>query len=152
MNILFVCMGNICRSPMAAAIARREIARLGLEGVEATSAGTHAVEGATASPTAAVVAEENGLSLTDHRARRLTPELASAADLVVGMEPEHAERATQLGARRAVVLGAGVPDPYGSEVGAFRETWTLIASSLPTLLTEHVPSPPHPSAAPYARR
>jgi protein-tyrosine phosphatase len=139
MNILFVCTGNICRSPMAAVIARRELARLGLEGVEVASAGTAAVGGGNATRWAAVVAEENRLSLSDHRAQRLTRQLVSAADLVVGMEPEHVELARRLGARRAVLLGAGVPDPYGFDVGAYRETWRLIASSLPALLAEHLP-------------
>jgi len=138
MNILFVCTGNICRSPLAAAIARRELLRLQLDSVVVGSAGTAAVDGSPASGGAAVVAEENGLSLGDHRARRLTRELASGADLVVAMEPEHAERARELGAQRAIVLADGVPDPYGLDAVAYRNTWTQIASALPAFLAEHL--------------
>src|SRR5260221_9793897 len=102
MKLLFVCTGNICRSPMAAAIARSEIARAGYSDIEVASAGSAAISGGSATREAAMVAEENGLSLADHRAQPLTPQLLAATDLVVGMEPEHVERAKRLGAQRAM--------------------------------------------------
>ena len=76
MQILFVCTGNICRSPMAAAIARDALARSGRRDVEVVSAGTYALEGQRPTSDAAALAEEHGLSLGEHRAQQLTRELA----------------------------------------------------------------------------
>ena len=138
MNVLFLCTGNICRSPMAAAIARGEIARAGLEDIEISSAGTAALVGSGATREAAIVAEENGLSLAGHRARQVTPELLSTIDLVVGMQPHHAEVASRLGAREAITLSSPIYDPYGLGVGACRETWALLSSLIPALLVQRV--------------
>ncbi|HEY7537485.1 MAG TPA: low molecular weight protein-tyrosine-phosphatase [Gaiellaceae bacterium] len=144
MRILFVCTGNICRSPMAAAIAKAEIERAGCRDVEVASAGIAALEGHPAASDACAVAWENGLSLEQHRARQLTPELLAEADLAVGMERAHVDWASRLGSCRAITLRAeDVPDPYGLGVGAHRETWTLLASSIPGLLAEHC-SAQHP--------
>lgn len=120
---------------MAVAIARQEIARAGYAGIEVASAGTAALIGASASREAVAVAEENGLSLSDHSARQLTPEMLAAADLVVAMGNEHADYARRLGARRVTLLSTGpVPDPYGRGIAVFRDTWTSLSSSIPTLL------------------
>ena len=134
MNLLFVCTGNICRSPMAVAIARNEISEAGYADIEVASAGTFAVHGSTATLDAVIVAEEHGLSLAEHRARQLTPELLAATDLVVGMRREHAEDARRLGAQRAITLSSPIGDPYGRGVAAYRETWMLLSSLIPALL------------------
>jgi protein arginine phosphatase len=136
MKILFVCTGNICRSPMATAIARNELARMGRPDVEVESAGTFALDGHGPTSDAIVAAEEHGLSLDAHCAQQLTRELVAEADLVVGMEREHADYATQLGARRAVTLARPIRDPYGRGPDVYRETWTLLATLVPEVLTE----------------
>jgi protein-tyrosine-phosphatase len=135
MRILFVCTGNICRSPLAVAVARQEIERAGYDGVEVESAGVAALVGSPATTQASTVAREHGASLDGHRARQLTPELLAATDLVVGMERHHAERAMLLGAREAITVGSkDVPDPYGFGVDAYLDTWTLLADAIPELL------------------
>jgi protein-tyrosine-phosphatase len=136
MQILFVCTGNICRSPMAAAIARDALARSGRKDVEVVSAGTYALEGQRPSSDAAALAEEHGLSLGEHRAQQLTRELAQAADLVVGMEREHADFAHQLGARRVITLARPIRDPYGRGSVVYRDTWTQLSSLVPAALKE----------------
>lgn len=84
--ILFVCHGNICRSPMAAALLR---ARLEADGraneYRVLSAGTWVDEGRPASHYAQVVMAERGIDLRHHRAREVTPQLMEAADLVLVM-------------------------------------------------------------------
>ncbi|HEX2167194.1 MAG TPA: hypothetical protein VHG09_08130, partial [Longimicrobiales bacterium] len=65
-NLLFVCSGNTCRSPMAGAIARGLLHERGWTHVAVDSAGTGAVSGAAASPEAVVVAREHGLELDAH--------------------------------------------------------------------------------------
>ncbi len=136
MNILFLCTGNICRSPMAVAIARDELGRIGASGIDVASAGTAAITGGAATRTAIAVAEENGLSLADHRARQLTRELLDTTDLVVGMQRHHAEYASRLGARQVTTLSRSVPDPYGGNLQTYRATWTLLAAIVPPLLHE----------------
>ena len=71
MKILFVCMGNICRSPTVEAVARKEFARVGLD-IEVDSAGTEDYHiGKRADPRSIGVAEANGYDLGSHRARQV---------------------------------------------------------------------------------
>lgn len=121
---------------MAAAIARDEIIRADYAGIEVSSAGIAALRGAGATHDAAIVAEENGLSLADHRARQLTSELLTSIDLVIGMQPQHVEYARRFGARQATTLSSPVRDPYGLGLNAYRETWTLLSALIPVLFAQ----------------
>ena len=131
MNILFVCTGNTCRSPLAAAIAGRIAKRRGLDDVKISSAGTNAWESVPASDGALLVGMERDLDLTNHRARILTPEIVAEADLIFVMTPAHLEQVKQLGGRGKAHLldqyasGAeseGISDPFGGELSAYRDT------------------------------
>lgn len=88
MNLLFVCTGNTGRSPMAAALLRGRLADSG-RNLTVMSAGTSAIEGASAEEHAKTVMRERGLDLSDHRARRLDGELVGWADLILCMKEEH---------------------------------------------------------------
>lgn len=133
MNILFVCTGNTCRSPMAEAIMRHALEERGVEEVVVSSAGTGAFDGAPASEGAYLVALERGLDLSNHRARRLTPELVSQADLVLTMSAQHRDRVADLGGEgKTFLLGtyagrkgeeAAVNDPYGATLDEYRVTY-----------------------------
>lgn len=91
-SILVVCTGNICRSPIAEGMLRNAIvARFGDAAPDVSSAGTWGVEGAEATPDAVKAAVERGVVIGQHRARRLSPDRARAADLVVAMAVEHRE-------------------------------------------------------------
>src|SRR5215218_8726021 len=97
MKLLFVCTGNTCRSPLAAAIAQRLAAERGLPDVEASSAGTSASNGMPASDGGLLVGMERGLDLSPHRARQLTPEIVADADMVLTMGPHHLDRVEAIG-------------------------------------------------------
>ena len=86
MRVLFVCSGNICRSPMAAEYTRRCAAREGLSQVVVESAGLLGIEGAPASPEAVQVLREAGIDLSRHRSRGLEEEDLVFSDLVLVME------------------------------------------------------------------
>lgn len=94
--MLFVCTGNICRSPTAEGFLRRQLA--GLAGAAADgrvtvhSAGTHATLG-TAPAEVVSAASEYGVDLTGHVSRQLTAEMLASADLVVGLAREHVREA-----------------------------------------------------------
>ncbi len=120
--MLFVCTGNLCRSPMAAAYFARRAGEAALPGWSVDSAGVWAPEGAPASPLAIRVAQEFGVDLTPHRARRLDRGLVRAADWIVVMEPEHRDYVLQLApeaAGRTHLLAAFDPEP-GPDSGETR--------------------------------
>lgn len=87
-HVLFVCTGNLCRSPLAEALLRRRLEQRGVDGVVVSSAGTMAF-GASATAEARQVAEEWGGDLRTHRAQRLDAGLIASGDLVVGMTADH---------------------------------------------------------------
>ena len=70
--VLFVCTGNICRSPTAEALARRELARYPGVPIQVSSAGSHALEGNPAARRSLLAASARGASLERHAARELT--------------------------------------------------------------------------------
>lgn len=132
-HVLFVCTGNICRSPLAEALMRRELTERRRHDVTVSSAGIGAWDGAPASEGAYLVAMENGLDLSEHRARLLTADLVEHADLILTMSRHHVERAGEFGgADRTRLLGeyagrtgpaAEVSDPFGSDLEVYRTTY-----------------------------
>ncbi len=96
LKILFVCTGNICRSPTAERLTVAHAQRLGIPDVTASSAGTHAVIGHPIHPHAAEVLTELGGDASDFAARQLTPKIASGADLIVTMTRGHRDTVLEM--------------------------------------------------------
>ncbi|MBE3576615.1 MAG: low molecular weight protein arginine phosphatase [Limnochordales bacterium] len=84
-RILLICTGNTCRSSMAEVYLRHLLQERGVTGVEVTSAGLAAFEGAPATPQAVQVMKEEGLDLASHRAHRLAAADVMRADLILTM-------------------------------------------------------------------
>ena len=144
-RLLFVCSGNTCRSPLAAALAREIVAEHAAH-VVVTSAGISAVDGEPASGHAQTVAAMEGGSLTDHRSARVDGGLVGAADLVLTMTAAHREslhREWPQYRDRVMTLGdvAGVDgdvaDPFGGSVEDYqktsRELARLLRAAWPTI-------------------
>jgi glycine hydroxymethyltransferase len=88
-TILFVCTGNICRSPMAEGIFRHVMK--GRRDVQVLSAGLGAIDGQAPSPYAVQAVRELGIDISRQRSRQLTPELVQEADYIFGMTHSHVD-------------------------------------------------------------
>jgi protein-tyrosine phosphatase len=130
-HILVVCVGNICRSPMAEAVLRNALR--GQEEITVESAGLGALVDWPASGHAEALMRERGIDISAHRARQLTPELIHGADLILVMETGHkkaieAEDATARG--KVFRLGewrdTEIEDPYQQSKAVFAKALASI--------------------------
>lgn len=135
---------------MAEVLLRQLLDEAGRRDIIASSAGSAAIDGAPASEGAYLVALEQGLDLSGHRARLLTRGLVETADLILTMSRGHLARVARLGgADRAHLLGeyagltgasAEVRDPFGSDVETYRATFlqlrVMLAAARDRLLSE----------------
>ena len=86
-NVLIICTGNICRSPMAVGLLRKEL--MGHPEIRIISAGIIAGDGNTASSNAVEAMKEIGISIAGHRSRHLTKEVLKSSDIVIVMTQAH---------------------------------------------------------------
>jgi ribosomal-protein-alanine N-acetyltransferase len=138
-NILFICSGNTCRSPLAAELMEMRLAARGVTGVKCSSAGLTAVPGEPASPNAVLAAREVGADLSGHRARKVTSELLRQSDVIVALDPAH--KAVIVSAfpslePKVKLLGKGISDPYGGSLGIYRRCRDEMMSALGGLIDE----------------
>ncbi|QSP94489.1 low molecular weight phosphotyrosine protein phosphatase [Marinobacter salinisoli] len=131
-NILIVCVGNICRSPMAEYLLRAQLPEHSKKHI--SSAGIGALVGKPADETALELLKEHGIDATSHLARQVTQEMLADADLVLAMEEGHLKRMHDIAPQirgRAFLLGKwqnnqSVPDPYRQQRPAFEHAFHLI--------------------------
>ncbi|WP_225784950.1 low molecular weight protein-tyrosine-phosphatase [Xenophilus sp. Marseille-Q4582] len=130
--MLLVCIGNICRSPMAQALFAQALPH-----ADVSSAGLAALVGQPADPEAQALIAQRGLDLSAHRARQLTGALVRQSDLLLVMDVEQRRfiEAHHPLARGRVFLLAGpeptpVPDPYRRGPQAFAQAFQLIDASV----------------------
>ena len=96
LTILLLCTGNICRSPIAEGLLKRQLEDRGVSGVTVHSAGVSGLEGYPADPEAVRTSAEQGVDISSHRARRVTAKMIESADLVLTMTADQRKKATRL--------------------------------------------------------
>lgn len=145
-KVVFVCLGNICRSPMAERVARGHAQREGLDGVRFTSAGVSSEEtGNPIDPRARRVLTNAGYDASNHRARRITAADITDADLVIGLEQFHVDRMRRLAPETtnlslltdfdpAAEPGSGIDDPWYGDASGFNDTLAAIEAAMPGVL------------------
>jgi protein-tyrosine phosphatase len=146
-TILFVCLGNICRSPLAEAAFRDEAARAGLE-AEVDSAGTgHWHVGNPPDKRAQALARRYGIEIGGYRARQVAPADFERFTHVVALDADNLaalRRMRPLGARADVSLlldhvegraGEPVADPYYGDETGFETTWADVTSGVQALVS-----------------
>lgn len=142
-GIIVVCYANVCRSPIAEAFLKAQVAKRGLEGEVRISSAGYLRDGMEAHPFSVQVCKRRGLDIRDHVSRVLTPLMLSRNHLVLAMEEDLAERARMLGAEHAynlapyATLGADdspVADPIGQPLPAFETCAERLEDLVPKAL------------------
>ncbi len=144
-SVLLVCLGNICRSPLAEAALRREVDRLQLD-VAIDSAGTgdwHV--GRPPDPRAVAVALKNGIDISQLRARQVTSEDFQSFDYIVALDADNLAHLTKIRpedgkAELSLLLdhvtgreGQPVADPYYGHEDEFHLTWSDVTAGAQAL-------------------
>lgn len=129
MNILFVCTGNTCRSPMAEGYLNHKFKQH-----TAKSCGLYA-DMSLVSQNSKTVMEEIGIDISSHLSTPLTQQLIDWADKIICMSPSHKSMLESVGIK-AEVLGDGICDPFGSSVDVYRNCRDQIAEEIDRLFKE----------------
>ena len=156
-KVLFVCLGNICRSPTAEGVFRHVVEKEGLaDRIEIDSAGTGEWHiGSPPDARACSAAASRGYDLTRLRARQVTRKDFAEFDYILGMDEENVHNLRRLAPRdqaHKVRLftdfgsngASGVPDPYGGEAEGFEHVLDLVEDAAQGLL-RHIKSQLRPS-------
>jgi RpiB/LacA/LacB family sugar-phosphate isomerase len=160
-NVLFVCTGNVCRSPMAEGLFRQAVEGRG--DFRVLSAGLGAMEGQPPSPYAVQAVKELGIDISSQRSRMLTPELVQQADYIFGMTHSHIDTVMMLyplAAEKTFLLREfdetldqfekDISDPIGGSYEVYLTCRDQIEQGIPSLLRfiEHGQAPELTSSKP----
>lgn len=150
-SVLFVCTGNICRSPTAEGVFRARLRRADLsDHVSTDSAGTHGYHiGEPPDPRSIRHAAARGIDLSDLRARKIDPADFVRFDLILAMDRGHLAQLARIGppgsrGKLAMFMdfvdgparGRDVPDPYYGHADHFDEVLDLVEAGAEGLLAE----------------
>ncbi len=149
-RLLFVCLGNICRSPLAEGVCRAHVEERGLShAVTIDSAGTAAYHvGEPPDPGSIRIGLERGVDIRGQRARAFSKSDFDEFDFIVAMDRSNVQNILRVGAAKQgqvllfrdfepAALEQDVPDPWGLGSRAFAEVFDILDAGMPALL-DHV--------------
>ncbi len=128
MNIIFVCTGNTCRSPMAEGYLKSK----NILGVNVQSRGFS--NGETANEKSVAVMNEIGIDISHHISRSVTADDIKNTDKFICMTAGHKSLLLSLGAKNVSVLGDGIPDPFGLDITVYRNCRDKIFTEIDALM------------------
>ncbi len=132
MNIIFVCTGNTCRSPMAEYYLKSK----NLDNISISSRGFSG--GEKANPNSVAVMQEVGIDIKGHISRQITSDDIDAADAIICMTESHKQLLAAFGAdnNNIFVLSGGISDPFGCDIDTYRVSRDNIFNAIDLLIKD----------------
>ena len=133
MNILFVCTGNTCRSPMAEGYLKSK----GIEGVTVSSRGL-AADGSPVSLNSKTAMDEAGIDIGSHISKQITADDINKADKIICLSPSHKALLLSAGVpeNKLYILGDGISDPFGGSIEVYRRCRDEIFAAIDILIKD----------------
>lgn len=149
-QILFVCSGNACRSPMAEGLLKKKLYPQYKKKVGIFSAGTLGLTGSAATPNSITASREKGVDITQHSSQGVTTDLLAKADLIIAMAENHKDfllsnfpefqdktfLLTEFGRKKVPQKYPSIADPIGENLTFYRKIINQIDLELERILSE----------------
>ncbi|MBP3390984.1 MAG: low molecular weight phosphatase family protein [Clostridia bacterium] len=132
-NIVFVCTGNTCRSPMAEGYLKSKKPN----GYKIISRGL-ATDGSPAALNSVNVMLEAGIDITGHISKQMSYKDAETADVIVCMSASHADTLEALGIDKLKCFVLGIPDPFGGDIETYRACRDNIFEAVDELIEDGI--------------